>query len=78
MEEVGTVCGSTALVEACKNRDIGMTDLLLRHGARDDECKALRVATQNRDDILTAKLLSIKVSSYDSLQNYFVCLSKLR
>ncbi|XP_049858112.1 leucine-rich repeat serine/threonine-protein kinase 1 isoform X1 [Schistocerca gregaria] len=59
-EDVGTISSSTALVEACKNRDIGMTDLLLRHGARDDDCKALRVATQNRDDILTAKLLSTK------------------
>ena len=39
-----------------------MADLLLRHSARDDDCKALRVATCNRDDILTAKLLSIKVT----------------
>jgi len=53
---------STALVEACRNRDIGMADLLLRHSARDDDCKAVRVATRNRDDILTAKLLSIKVT----------------
>ncbi|KAK7861679.1 hypothetical protein R5R35_005355 [Gryllus longicercus] len=61
-EDAGSSVGSvsTALVEACKNRDIGMTDLLLRHGARDDDCKALRVATHNHDDILTAKLLSIK------------------
>ncbi|XP_067008597.2 leucine-rich repeat serine/threonine-protein kinase 1 [Anabrus simplex] len=59
-EDAGSMAGSTALVEACKNRDIGMTDLLLRHGARDDDCKALRVVTRNQDDILTAKLLSIK------------------
>jgi hypothetical protein len=39
-----------------------MADLLLRHSARDDDCKALRVATCNKDDLLTAKLLSIKVS----------------
>nr|CAD7202602.1 unnamed protein product [Timema douglasi] len=51
---------STALVEACRNRDIGMADLLLRHGARDDDCKALCVVARNRDDILIAKLLSIK------------------
>ncbi|XP_021920937.1 leucine-rich repeat serine/threonine-protein kinase 1 isoform X3 [Zootermopsis nevadensis] len=51
---------STALVEACRNRDIGMADLLLRHSARDDDCKALHLATCNKDDILIAKLLSIK------------------
>ena len=31
--------GSTCLVEACLNRDMGMIDLLLKYGARDDECK---------------------------------------
>ena len=61
-EDPGLSTASTALVEACRNRDIGMADLLLRHSARDDDCKALRVATRNRDDILTAKLLSIKVT----------------
>ncbi|XP_069680319.1 leucine-rich repeat serine/threonine-protein kinase 1 isoform X2 [Periplaneta americana] len=59
-DDSGASSGSTALVEACRNRDIGMADLLLRHSARDDDCKALRVTTRNRDDILTAKLLSIK------------------
>jgi ankyrin repeat protein len=62
-EDSGTLSASTALVEACRNRDIGMADLLLRHSARDDDCKALCLATRNRDDILTAKLLSIKVSN---------------
>ncbi|KAE8744037.1 hypothetical protein FOCC_FOCC009321 [Frankliniella occidentalis] len=55
--------GSTALVEACRNRDIGMVDLMLRFGARDDECRALRVAAglgSGKEDILLAKLLSIK------------------
>lgn len=61
-EDSVTSSASTALVEACRNRDIGMADLLLRHSARDDDCKALRLATDNRDDILTAKLLSIKVT----------------
>lgn len=58
---------STALVEACRNRDIGMADLLLRHSARDDDCKALHLATCNKDDILIAKLLSIKVTYQLSL-----------
>ena len=31
--------GSTCLVEACMNRDMGMIDLLLKYGARDDDCK---------------------------------------
>lgn len=52
---------STALVEACKNRDVMMVDLLLKHGARDDDCKALAIAVQNKDETLTAKLLSTKV-----------------
>ncbi|KAK3921714.1 Leucine-rich repeat serine/threonine-protein kinase 1 [Frankliniella fusca] len=55
--------GSTPLVEACRNRDIGMVDLMLRFGARDDECRALRVAAglgSGKEDILLAKLLSIK------------------
>ncbi|XP_065157528.1 leucine-rich repeat serine/threonine-protein kinase 1 isoform X3 [Atheta coriaria] len=51
---------STALMEACKNRDGPLVDLLLRCGARDDECKALAVVVQNKDEVLTAKLLSTK------------------
>lgn len=56
--------GTTPLVEACRNRDIGMVDLMLRFGARDDECRALRAAAglgTGKEDILLAKLLSIKV-----------------
>lgn len=61
MEEDSSYGQSTALVEACKNRDVMMADLLLKHGARDDDCKALAVAVQNKDETLTAKLLSTKV-----------------
>ncbi|KAG8262242.1 hypothetical protein J6590_056305 [Homalodisca vitripennis] len=50
----------SALEEACLNRDIAVVDLLLKHGARDDDCRALAVVVKNKDDILTAKLLSIK------------------
>lgn len=53
---------STALVEACKNRDVPLVDLLLRSGARDDDCKALSATVQTKDETLTAKLLSIKVN----------------
>jgi ankyrin repeat protein len=60
-EDSGSSSVSTALVEACRNRDIGMADLLLRHSARDDDCKALRIAARHKDAILIAKLLSIKV-----------------
>ncbi|KAJ8942684.1 hypothetical protein NQ314_010008 [Rhamnusium bicolor] len=51
---------STGLVEACRNRDVPIVDLLLKHGARDDECKALSAAIYNKDETLIAKLLSTK------------------
>ncbi|CAG9769543.1 unnamed protein product [Ceutorhynchus assimilis] len=51
---------SSGLVEACRNRDVPIVDLLLKRGARDDECKALGVAVANKDETLIAKLLSIK------------------
>ncbi|KAF6207493.1 hypothetical protein GE061_015939 [Apolygus lucorum] len=51
------------LIEACKLRNITMVDLLLRHNAHDHESKALEVAVNNKDDILIAKLLSIRAHS---------------
>ncbi|KYM96488.1 Leucine-rich repeat serine/threonine-protein kinase 1 [Cyphomyrmex costatus] len=51
---------SSVLTIACQNRDVKIADLLLKHGAVDNECKALKIAAQNRDEALTAKLLSIK------------------
>ncbi|KAL1122208.1 hypothetical protein AAG570_003613 [Ranatra chinensis] len=51
---------SICLVEACKERNIAMVDLLLRFNAHDHDCKALSVAITNKDDILIAKLLAIK------------------
>ncbi|KAK9885098.1 hypothetical protein WA026_009320 [Henosepilachna vigintioctopunctata] len=50
----------TALEEACRNRDVATVELLLKYGARDDECKALTIAFGNKDETLVAKLLSIK------------------
>lgn len=41
-----------------------MVDLLLRHNAHDHESKALTVAINNKDDILIAKLLAIKVGFF--------------
>ncbi|XP_076250430.1 leucine-rich repeat kinase isoform X2 [Rhynchophorus ferrugineus] len=58
--EEDTSYSSSGLVEACKNRDVPIVDLLLRRGARDDECKALFVAVANKDETLIAKLLSTK------------------
>ncbi|GAB6033061.1 hypothetical protein CHUAL_012677 [Chamberlinius hualienensis] len=55
-----TFVGSTGLVEACKNRDYGMIDLLIKNGARDDQCKALVVATRAQDEITVSKLLALK------------------
>ncbi|XP_050296551.1 leucine-rich repeat serine/threonine-protein kinase 1 isoform X5 [Anthonomus grandis grandis] len=51
---------SSGLVEACKNRDVAILDLLLKRGARDDECKALSVAMHNKDETLISKLLATK------------------
>lgn len=53
---------TTALVVACENRDIPMTDLLLKYDARDDDSKALSVAIKLNDESLMTKMLSIKVS----------------
>lgn len=51
---------SSALIMSCQQRDIKIADLLLKHGAVDNTCKAIKIAAQNRDEPLTAKLLSIK------------------
>lgn len=75
--------GSTALVEACRNRDLGMLDLLLRNYARDDECKALFIAAQNKEELVVSKLLALKVkelklkreSFWTDLGGRNVCLS---
>lgn len=48
------------MVEACRNRDVAIVDLLLKNGARDDDCKALSAAIDNKDETLIAKLLSMK------------------
>lgn len=47
-------------MEACRNRDVSIVDLLLKNGARDDDCKALSAAIDNKDETLVAKLLSMK------------------
>lgn len=52
----------SCLEEACKNRDITLIDCLLKYGARDDSTRALSLAVENKDDILMAKLLAIRVS----------------
>ncbi len=51
---------SSSLKEACRNRDASMVDLLIRYGARDDDCLALKVASNNGDYHLMAKILSLK------------------
>lgn len=59
-DEEFSYSGSTALVEACRNRDSTVIDLLIRYGARDDDCKALRIAASNKDYHFMSKLLSLK------------------
>jgi Leucine-rich repeat (LRR) protein len=51
---------STALKEACRYRDSSLVDLLIRYGARDDECQALQVAADNNDFHLMSRLLALK------------------
>ena len=51
---------STTLREAVRNRDASTVDLLIRYGARDDDCLALRVASSNGDNHLMSKILSLK------------------
>ncbi|OXA37186.1 Leucine-rich repeat serine/threonine-protein kinase 1 [Folsomia candida] len=49
---------STALLEACLHRDLGMIELLLKYGSRDDDCKAIAVISH--DDIIVGKILALK------------------
>lgn len=51
---------STCLLEAAKNRDMGMIDLLLRYGARDDQNLALAAAAKTDDFLVMSKLLALK------------------
>ena len=51
---------TSVLAIACQNRDVKIADLLLKHGAVDNDCTALKIAARNGDEVLTAKLLSIK------------------
>ena len=54
--------------EACKKRDIILIDALLKHGARDENSTALKIAVDNKDDTLMSKLLAIRVSYETDLQ----------
>ena len=51
---------STALKEACKNRDSSMVDLLIRYGATDSDCSALQIAAKNNDYHIMSKLLTLR------------------
>ena len=51
---------STCLVEAARNRDMGMLDLLLKYGARDDGSAALLVSAQAGDSLVMSKLLALR------------------
>jgi hypothetical protein len=51
---------TTVLAIACQNRDVKVVEMLLKHGAVDNDCSALKIAARNGDEVLTAKLLSIK------------------
>ena len=59
-EEAAWGKGHTCLVEAARNRDMGMIDLLLKYGARDDQNQALMVAGQAKDHLVMSKLLALK------------------
>lgn len=59
-QEDFTFPGSSALMEACKNHDGTMVDSLIRYGARDDDCKALKIACSYNDEHIVSRLLSLK------------------
>ncbi|XP_017885653.1 leucine-rich repeat serine/threonine-protein kinase 1 [Ceratina calcarata] len=51
---------TSALIISCQQKDLKIAELLLKYGALDSDCKAIRIAAQNQDEPLTAKLLSTK------------------
>lgn len=51
------ISGSGALIEACNHGDSSLVDLLLDHGAVDQDNKALAVCVKNHNDALACKLL---------------------
>ncbi|XP_050071280.1 leucine-rich repeat serine/threonine-protein kinase 1 isoform X1 [Anopheles maculipalpis] len=48
------------LAEATRQKSLPMVELLLKHGARDDQSVALSIAVQNGDEPIICRLLSIK------------------
>uniref|UniRef100_A0A182IMZ8 non-specific serine/threonine protein kinase n=1 Tax=Anopheles atroparvus TaxID=41427 RepID=A0A182IMZ8_ANOAO len=48
------------LAEATRQKSLPMVELLLKHGARDDQSVALGIAVQNADELIICRLLSIK------------------
>ena len=60
VEGEGYYKSSTCLLEAARNRDMGMIDLLLKYGARDDQNLALAAAAQTNDFLVMSKLLALK------------------
>uniref|UniRef100_A0A182N1F9 non-specific serine/threonine protein kinase n=1 Tax=Anopheles dirus TaxID=7168 RepID=A0A182N1F9_9DIPT len=48
------------LAEATRQKSLPMVELLLRHGARDDQSVALGIAVQNADEPIICRLLAIK------------------
>uniref|UniRef100_A0A182PFW2 non-specific serine/threonine protein kinase n=1 Tax=Anopheles epiroticus TaxID=199890 RepID=A0A182PFW2_9DIPT len=48
------------LAEATRQKSLPMVELLLQHGARDDQSVALSIAVQNADEPIICRLLAIK------------------
>uniref|UniRef100_A0A1S4G9X9 non-specific serine/threonine protein kinase n=1 Tax=Anopheles gambiae TaxID=7165 RepID=A0A1S4G9X9_ANOGA len=48
------------LAEATRQKSLPMVELLLKHGARDDQSVALGIAVQNGDEPIICRLLAIK------------------
>ena len=53
-------------MEACRNRDMGVIDLLLKYSARDDDCKALAIGQAHHmfSQILTLRIIFTKFSLF--------------
>ena len=67
-------------MEACRNRDMGVIDLLLKYSARDDDCKALAIGQAHHmlSQILTLRIFLRNFLGFVFLQDRsFLLISKM-
>lgn len=68
MDDIFQICGSGALIEACKLKNAAFVQYLLDKGALDHENRALKICCiQNADDLI--RLLLSKRHAHDTIDN---------